>query len=97
MNAFIYDFAENVSGDNDGGVKPDYSYEFSIADNTDALINHLDLLLTGNRLSEEERQRLSDIMAEVPIRAGTENEDRFTRITLGITMTMTSPGYLVQK
>jgi len=97
MNAFIYDFAPNISGDPDGGVKADYTAEIAMADNGQALIDHLDLLLTGGRLAAEEKTRMLSMMDELPIRAGTEDEDRLYRVLLATTMTMTSPGYLVQR
>jgi len=97
INAFIYDFSPNISGDEEGGVKADYTAEFTMADDAQALVDRLDLLLTGNSLSPTTRNRLLSMMDEVPIRAGSEDVDRLTRVLLGVTMTMTSPGYLVQR
>lgn len=97
INAFIYDTSPNISGDEEGGVKADYSAELAMADDAQALIDRLDLILTGNSLGTETRARILEMMAEIPIRAETENEDRMSRVAVAVTMVMTAPGYLVQK
>lgn len=97
INAFIYDTSPNLSGDKDGGVKADYSAELAIADDGQALIDRLDLLLTGNSLGAETRARMLEMMDEIPIRPDTEDEDRLSRVTVAVTMVMAAPGYLVQR
>jgi len=97
INAFIYDFSPNISGDEEGGVRADYGAEFTMADDAQALVDRLDLLLTGKSLGPATKTRLLEMMDEIPIRAGSEDEDRLTRVVVGVTMTMTAPGYLVQK
>jgi len=97
INSFIYDFSPNFSGDEEGGVKGDYATEVGIADDGQALIGRLDLLLTGNSLAPETKARLLEMMNEIPVRAGTEDVDRLSRVLVGTTMVMASPGYLVQR
>ena len=97
MNAFIYGFADNKSDDPDGGVSPDYSRQLSLADDVPALIADLDLLLTGNQLSNVTKDRITELMAEIPIEAGSEDEARASRVLIAVSMVMTSPGYLVQR
>jgi len=97
INSFIYDTSPNISGDEEGGVKADYSAELAMADDAQALIDRLDLLLTGNSLGSETRTRMLEMMDEIPIRADTDAEDRLSRVAVGVTMVMTAPGYLVQK
>lgn len=97
INNFIYDTARNISGDADGGINPDYTNALALADDAQALVDHIDLLLTGNSLSPNTRTRILDMMNDIPIEAGSEDEDRQSRVRLAITMTMTAPGYIVQK
>ncbi len=44
----------------------DLTYEISIAGDTEALIDHLDLLLTACRLSEENRATLTSVIGDMP-------------------------------
>ncbi len=97
INAFIYDRSYNKSKDPEGGIKADYSEALLLADEPFALIDYLDLLLTANALSEKTRQRISDVLMEIPIRDGSEDYDRNTRVRLATSMVMTSPGYVVQR
>jgi len=97
INSFIYDFSPNFSEDEEGGVQVDYATEFVMADDGQALIDRLDLVLTGNSLGPDTRARLLDMMDEIPIREGTEDTDRISRVLVGVTMVMTSPDYLVQR
>jgi uncharacterized protein (DUF1800 family) len=99
INAFIYERANNYSDDPEGGVNPDYRGETAIAHDGAALINRLDLILTGGSLNAETRARILSMMDQVPVRAGTNDEaaDRLARVRLTITMVMTAPGYLVQR
>lgn len=99
INAFIYELAGNNSGDLEGGVNPDYSGETSIAHDGPALIDRIDLILTGGSVNAETRARILSMMGEVPVRTGTDEEaaDRLARVRLATTMIMTAPGYLVQR
>lgn len=97
INQFIYDRSYNFSENPEGGIKPDYTAIIALADDQTALIDYLDLLLTANSLSVETRLRISSMMDEVPIRSGSEDEDRDTRIRLALSMVMTSPDFIVQR
>lgn len=97
INAFIYGFSPNRSGDPAGGINPDYTAEMALADDIPALIAHLDLLLTGNLLRQDSKDRIAQLLAEVPIRTASDAEDRTFRVAIAISMVMASPGYLVQR
>lgn len=99
INAFIYGFSPNRSGVNDdgSGINADYTAEAALADDIPALIARLDLLLTGNMLRQDSKDRIAQLLAEAPIRSGTEAEDRFFRVAIAVSMVMSSPGYLVQR
>jgi uncharacterized protein (DUF1800 family) len=44
----------------------DFTYEISIANEADALIDHLDLILTAGRLSPENRSTLMSVIGDMP-------------------------------
>ena len=97
INSFIYGFSPNRSGDDEGGINPDYTAELVLADDIPALIAHLDLLLTGNMLRQDSKDRMAQLLAEVPIRSTSEVDDRTFRVAIAVSMVMSSPGYLVQR
>ena len=73
---------------------PDYSDELALADNSAALVDHLDELLTGGALQSETRSRIIEMMDRM---AGTSAADRDARVYIAVWMVMTSPEYLVQR
>ncbi|AXN33766.1 DUF1800 domain-containing protein [Vibrio coralliilyticus] len=68
-----------------------YQYEYQLARHPDKLVQHLDLLLTGNRLSTDTKRSIATSINELD-----SNEDRLLRVQLAILMVMTSPDYLFQ-
>ena len=97
MNAFIYDFSETRSGDPDAGVNADYASLVPLSDDAQALIDRLDLILTGNSLDPAFKARMIELMDKIVISTAAPDEDRATRILTAVTMVMTSPGFTVQK
>ncbi len=97
INAFIYNTSPTYSRNPDNGVNADYSKQIALADNAQALIDNLDLILTGNQLSSVTKDRIKEVLAEMPIREDSEDEDKLERVKLAISMVMTSPAYLVQR
>jgi hypothetical protein len=97
MNSFIYGFSPNESDDPDGGVNPNYTRQIGLADDAQALVNDLDLLLTGQQLSNVSKDRILELLAEIPVQAGSEDDDRASRVAVAVSMVMASPGYLVQR
>ncbi|MBL4871733.1 MAG: DUF1800 domain-containing protein [Robiginitomaculum sp.] len=97
INSFIYNFSPNFSDDPNGGVVADYTEELALADDVPALIARLDLILTGNMLRQDSKDRIAQLLAEIPINVDTEATDRIFRVTIAISMVMSSPGYLVQR
>ncbi|MFT3734853.1 MAG: DUF1800 domain-containing protein [Rhodocyclaceae bacterium] len=81
-------------------IQPDYSAQMALADSTDKLVAHIDLLLTANQLSADSRRRISEAVNEIRIPtnnpAQAENARR-NRVKLATLLTMVSPEYLVQK
>lgn len=97
INLFIYDNSPTFSDDPDGGVNADYSRQIALADDAQALVDDLDLLLTGKQLSTVTKDRIIELLGEIPVESGSEDEDRISRVRVAVSMVMTSPGYLVQK
>ena len=97
INAFIYDFSDTKSEDPDGGVNADYTRQLAMADDAAALVADLDFMLTGNQLSTVTKERIIQLLAEIPINTASDAEDRFSRVTVAVSMVMTAPGYLVQR
>lgn len=71
---------------------PDYSVEEALADDADALLDHLDRLLTHGTLQEETRERISEAMAQIPVDS---DRGRELRARLASFMVMTAPEYIV--
>ena len=69
-----------------------YEAEIALAENTDALLDHLDLLLTYGGLLEETRERIAEALDV--IEAQTDG-GRLARAQLASVMVMTSPEYLI--
>jgi uncharacterized protein (DUF1800 family) len=97
INEFIYDFSDTYSNDPDGGVNADYTSLLAIADDAQALVDRLDLVLTGNSLSAESKSRMVELMNEIPISTDAADEDKLSRVLIATSMTMTDPSYIVQR
>lgn len=57
--------------------EPDYEYAISIADNPTALVDHYNLLMTGNTLTAQSRQAIIDALATTTV---SNDTDRLSRI-----------------
>ena len=75
---------------------PDYSDLASIADNAVALLDRIDLLLTGRQLSQTTRETLINYIDAVPL-ADNPGESREVRAALAVILVMTSTDYLIQR
>ena len=75
---------------------PDYSEELALADDPEALVDHLDLLLTYGTLSDDMRVRIIELLNEVTLVPG-DMEDLRERVDAAILMVMTSSDYIVLK
>ncbi|MDA0117580.1 MULTISPECIES: DUF1800 domain-containing protein [Vibrio] len=69
-----------------------YTHEYQLASQPNLLVSHLDLLLTGHRLSDETKRSIATAIDYLE-----EEEDRLMRVQLAILMVMTSPDYLFQR
>ncbi|WP_340691303.1 DUF1800 domain-containing protein [Hyphomonas sp.] len=73
---------------------PDYGPEILIADNPGALVDYLDLLLTGNTMTPELKADIVEAVTAVPV---TSDADRQRRAQLAAFMTISSPAYAIQR
>ena len=75
-------------------VRADYTPIYALADNADALVARVNLLLAANSLSAATVTSIRDAVNAIP---PTANDARQNRTQLAIYLTMTAPEYLVQK
>lgn len=78
---------------------PDYSIEIALADDAPALVDHLDLLLTGSTMTVQEKQDIINAMGVITVRIGTNNEagDRLDRVHTAVLMTVLGPSFIIVK
>lgn len=75
---------------------PDYSDEILLADSAQSLVEHLDLVLTGETLPDGMRQEIIDVVDSLPITENRSEIDRLNRVHVGIYLIMSSSAYAVQ-
>ncbi len=73
---------------------PDYSAELILADDAEALVTHLDELLTYSSMSDASRNLIVETISLIPV---ADDESRRTRVHIAIWMVMTSADYLLQR
>ena len=89
---FMKDVVEDGVGDNDD-VSCSLVAEQALAGNPDALIDRVDLLLTGQRLSTATRSAIRTAILSVPTTATNANR---TRARIAVLLALCSPEFLVQ-
>ncbi len=75
----------------------DFSAETAIAQDSAALLDRLDLLLTGSQLSQGVRDTIRAAMNDVALTASSTNAERLRRVQIGIALIFASTDYLIQK
>lgn len=78
-------------------VTAPYADEIALADDSGALLDHLDLLLTGGQLSQLARDTILAAMDAQEVTATATDEDKLRRVHTGVFLVMAAPDYLVQK
>lgn len=81
-------------------VRPNYAAEIALANDPNALVDRMDLILMSGRMSPATRTRIVQAVSgvNVPAAAGTAQTNALTnRAKLAIYMSMASPDYLVQR
>jgi uncharacterized protein (DUF1800 family) len=75
----------------------DFSAEIAIAQDAPALLDRLDLLLTGRQLSQSVRDTVRSAMEDVAVTATSTNAEKLRRVQIGTALILASTDYLVQK
>jgi hypothetical protein len=75
----------------------DFATEVGIAQDSAALLDRLDLLLTGRQLSAGVRDTIRTAMDDVALTASSTNADRLRRVQIGVALILASTDYLIQK
>jgi uncharacterized protein (DUF1800 family) len=78
-------------------IQPDYSKEMALADDSDALIDRVDLLLTSGTMSDETKDLVRDAVESVSINPLKSTSGRESRVHLAVFFTLSSPDFIVQK
>ena len=78
-------------------LEPDYTAEIGIANDSTALTDRIDLLLTGGVLSQANKDRIKQAVDSITLPATNDTDARFNRVAAAIILTMVSPQYLIQK
>lgn len=78
-------------------ITMDYSGMVEIALDSRELLDRLDLLLTGNQLSEGVKDTIRTAMDSVALTATSSTADRLRRVHIGVTLVLASTDYLIQK
>jgi len=86
-----------VANSSSSSLTPNYSAEIAFANDAAALTDHLDLLLTGNRMLASTKSDIMDAINSIEIRTGTANEeaDRLNRVHTAVYMAVLSPAFIV--
>jgi hypothetical protein len=67
-----------------------YEDEIALANDPDALVEHLNLIYTAGRMDDSTKARIRDVIASVP-----DNEPR-NRAQLAVLMTVTAREFLIE-
>ena len=97
MAHYIFAAAGTRTGAANSDFISDYSTEIALAEDPVALVNHLDALLSGNKLEASTKERMASMIEAIEIGGATRESDLLGRAQLGIFLAMTAPEYLVQR
>ncbi|MEM8825848.1 MAG: DUF1800 domain-containing protein [Pseudomonadota bacterium] len=78
-------------------VRADYTSELNLVDDIDALLERIDVLLTGGQLRASTLSTISSALSATSLDETISEEDRLRRVHTAILLVMASPDYLVQK
>lgn len=97
MTDFVFDRASQRNRDIDT-YTPDYTDELAMVDDPAGLVDHLDDLLTGGRMTDVEKADIVDIISTIEIRTNSpENtaDDQEDMVQAAVTLVVNSPSYAV--
>lgn len=97
---FMGEFIRNRSSRYDETVdsfEPDYSAELALADEPEALAEHLNALLLAGQMNEKTKDRMVSILNAIPLRETERDADTLTRVEVAIMMSVTDPAFIIQR
>ncbi len=86
-----------VTNKGNPNLEPDYTAEMAIANDSTALVDRIDLLLSGGQLSQSNKDRIKQAVESITLPMTADTDARFNRVATAILLTMVSPQYLIQK
>lgn len=81
---------------NNPGFQPDFTTEINLADDVEALIEHLNVKLTAGQLSATAKADITDVISTMKIEGDDLDVDRRKRVQTAILMITASGAYSVQ-
>lgn len=78
------------------GFTPDFAHEIELADDVEALVDHLDVKLTAGQLSEATKTDIIDVVSTLVVDGDDADVDRRKRAQTAVLMTIGSGAYMVQ-
>ncbi|MEM9171052.1 MAG: DUF1800 family protein, partial [Pseudomonadota bacterium] len=85
-------FRDNSANGLNGG----YEAELALAEDAAALTDHLDLVFTGGRMREENKQRIRDVIESVSFNDGNRDVRLRNRVQLAVQLAVSTPAFIVQ-
>lgn len=95
MTRFVFD--DSPSRERNTTFNPDYSDELALAEEPEALADHLDLLLTGGRMTQAVKTDIIETVNAMPIGDRDPDQDRERRVYSAVLVAVNSPAYRVQR
>ncbi|MGA1676102.1 MAG: DUF1800 family protein, partial [Pseudomonadales bacterium] len=78
-------------------IRPDYTAEIALADQPNALVDRLDLLLCAGTMSSTTKNLIRNAVASIRVPTINPTSAHNNRVWLAVLMTLSAPDYLVQK
>ncbi|MDM0019856.1 DUF1800 domain-containing protein [Variovorax saccharolyticus] len=78
-------------------VNAAYASELALVLDPAALVQRLNLLLTGNQLSAATQALITSALANPPVNGGSSDAVKLNRVYAAVLLVMASPSYLIQK
>lgn len=100
-NSFMSDFAFDRSTTRNPDVntfRPNYATELALTDTPAALVDHLAMLLTADRMPPEEREEITTILEQLPINTNDtdrETADRLQIVGTAVLLVTNSASYAI--
>ena len=76
---------------------PNFAAELAVAEQPDALVERLNLVLTAGAMSAETRQRITDAVSSIEVSSSDPDQGRLRRVQAAVLLATTSADYIVQR